>query len=234
MARMTNPTFLAIVPARGGSKGIPNKNIIPVGGKPLICWTIEAGLQSKYVNKTIVSSDDDKILNVSKSHGAAVLKRPDAIAEDTTPTEPVITHVIETLAEHGEHYDYIVLLQPTSPLRNSEDIDNAIAMLLNSEAGALISVVEPEHTPYKAFKLSTDGYLESLFDETFHFLRRQDLPPTFLPNGAIYVIDTDTFLSTKTLLAEKTLAFEMSSQASIDIDTMSDVKLVEEHLNTSL
>ena len=127
---MNKPSFLAIIPARGGSKGIPNKNIFELNAKPLIAWTIEAAKQSVYITRTMVSSDDDKILAVAQQYGADVIIRPTVLAQDTTPTGPVIDHVVEQLSDNGEHYDYIVLLQPTSPLRNASDIDNAIEKLL--------------------------------------------------------------------------------------------------------
>lgn len=130
---------LAIIPARGGSKGIPKKNIIDLAGKPLIAWTIEASYCSKYITKTIVSSDSDEILEVAKNHNSNILKRPDELATDISSSEIVVKHAIENMEEK---FDYIVLLQPTSPLRDTTDIDCAFENLFCSNATALISVCE--------------------------------------------------------------------------------------------
>ena len=223
--------ILALIPARGGSKGIPNKNIISVGGKPLMVWSIDAALQSKAITKTIVSSDSDVILDVAKQYGAVALKRPMDLASDEAGSEGLIVHALESEKEQGNVYDYVMLLQPTSPLRGTKEIDEALALLQNSEAKALISVSTPEHTPYKAFKLNSSGYLEGLIDNKTPFMRRQDLPQTFMPNGAIYIIETTLFLETGSLFCEEgTIAYEMSEEKSLDIDTLDDVERFEKCL----
>jgi len=220
--------ILAVIPARGGSKGIPNKNIISVGGKPLMVWSIEAALGSRHITKTIVSSDSDAILNVAKHHGAEALMRPADLAGDEAGSEGLIVHALEEEQKSGNVYDYVMLLQPTSPLRGTKEIDEALSLLQISDAKALISVSLPEHTPYKAFKLNSNGYLEGLIDNKTPFMRRQDLPQTFMPNGAIYLIETAQFLKTGALFCEEgTIAYEMSREKSLDVDTMEDVQKVE-------
>jgi len=138
-----NKTFLAIIPARGGSKRLPRKNILDLNGTPLIAYSIEAGLKSKYIDKVIVSSDDEEILKISKKYGALTLIRPDELAGDMATTFDAIAHTIENTKE----YDYIVLLQPTSPLRDEKHIDEAIELLEGKEANAVVSVCEMEHSP---------------------------------------------------------------------------------------
>ena len=223
--------ILAVIPARGGSKGIVGKNIIPVSGKPLMAWTIEAALHSSYISKTIVSSDEGKILEIAQQFGSDILKRPDELANDKAGSEGLITHALESETERGNTYDYVMLLQPTSPLRGTKEIDEAVALLINSDAKALISVYTPEHTPYKAFKLNENGKLEGLVDNKTPFMRRQDLPQTFMPNGAIYLIEAELFLETRALFCENgTVAYEMSREKSVDVDTMEDVELIEKTL----
>ena len=220
--------ILAVIPARGGSKGIPRKNIIDVAGKPLMAWSIEASLSSRYISKTVVSSDDDEILEIAEKYGATCIKRPSNLATDKAGSEGLIIHAIELENQAGNFYDYVMLLQPTSPLRGVAEIDESIKMLLDSEAKALISVYVPEHTPYKAFKLNANGKLEGLIDNKTPFMRRQDLPQTFMPNGAIYLIETEKFLKSASLFCEDaTVAYEMSREKSVDMDVRDDVMLIE-------
>ncbi|MCT7556042.1 acylneuraminate cytidylyltransferase family protein [Aliarcobacter butzleri] len=222
--------IVSIIPARGGSKGLPGKNIIDLAGKPLIAWTIEASLKSKYITKTIVSSDDNNILEISKKFGVETIKRPNELALDTTPTEPVIEHVLKSL-ENIEQYDYLILLQPTSPLRDEKDIDSAIKLLIQKKVSALISTKEIDNKILKAFKNNENGYLEGISNNIYPFMRRQDLPKVFMPNGAIYIIKIDEFLKTKILFTDKTISFEMSEEKSFDIDTKEDLKKIKKYMN---
>lgn len=148
---------LAIIPARGGSKGLPKKNIIDLAGKPLIAWTIETSLSSKYITKTIVSSDSDEILEVSKQYGSFILKRPIEFASDTSSSEVVVKHAMESMEEK---FDYVILLQPTSPLRDTKDIDSAFEKFFSLDATALISVCEYDNKILKAFKENEFGYFK--------------------------------------------------------------------------
>ncbi|MCT7593292.1 acylneuraminate cytidylyltransferase family protein [Aliarcobacter butzleri] len=224
---------MSIIPARGGSKGLPGKNIIDLAGKPLIAWTIEASLKSKYITKTIVSSDNNNILEISKKFGLETIKRPDELALDTTPTEPVIEHVLKSL-ENIEQYDYLILLQPTSPLRDEKDIDSAIKLLIQKKVSALISTKEIDNKILKAFKNNENGYLEGIANNKYPFMRRQDLPKTFMPNGAIYIVSVKDFLKTKRLFTDKTISFEMSEEKSFDIDTKEDLNKCNDILNRNI
>lgn len=214
---------LAIIPARGGSKGIPLKNMTLVNGKPLIDWTIDAALKSERVNKVIVSSDSEMILNHAAQYEKVIcVERPSHLANDNTPTEPVIVHALEQIKD--AEYDVVLLLQPTSPLRTSEDIDAAYNAFLNSNASALISVSEPKHHPLKSFKKNDHGFLTGLVNNEFPFMPRQELPEVYQPNGAIYMINKTDFLETKQLMTNKTIPFIMSEERSIDIDSLFDIE----------
>ena len=221
---------LSIIPARGGSKGFPRKNIADLAGKPLIAWTIEASLNSEYISKTIVSSDDDEILNISKKYNADIIKRPDELALDTTAIEPVIKHVVEELKIENLEYDYLVLLQPTSPLRYAKDIDNAFDMLFKNNATALISVCEIDNKILKAFKQNKDTFIEGISNNKYPFMRRQDLPKIYLSNGSIYIIKIDEFLINNSFHTNKTISYIMNEIKSIDIDTQGDLENVRNYL----
>ena len=221
--------IVAIIPARGGSKGLLNKNIIELENKPLIAWSIEASLKSKYITKTIVSSDNDKILNIAKQYGACIQKRPNHLAEDITPTEPVIYHVLQHM-EYLEEYDYLILLQPTSPLRDESDIDASIELLIRENATALISVKEIDNKLLKAFKLNKHGFLEGIANNEYPFMRRQDLPKVMFPNGAIYIIKIKDFLENHKLFTKKTSYYLMDDIKSLDIDVIEDLELAKKYI----
>jgi len=220
--------ILAIIPARGGSKGIKKKNIINLAGKPLIAWTIEASLNSKYITKTIVSSDDSEILNISANYKAETIKRPKKLAQDTTPSEPVIKHTLDSLSD--ELFDYIILLQPTSPLRDTKEIDNAFDLFFKSDATALISVCKTDNKILKAFTKDDNGYINGISDNRYPFMRRQDLPNTYMSNGAIYIIKVSKFIKINSLYTTKTIAYEMNDKNSFDIDTHSDLDKIRNYL----
>lgn len=224
------PATVAIIPARGGSKGLPRKNIYPLAGKPLIAYSVEAGMEARMVTATVVSSEDHEILGVAKTYGAEIVLRPDALASDTASCESVVTDALQQLAHRGERFDLLVLLQPTSPLRTAHDIDAALDQFIASGATSLISVYEPEHTPYKAFQRNNDGFLEGLVDNRTPFMRRQDLPATYMPNGAIYITKVELFLSTGTLFSKKTVPYIMSEEKSVDVDRQEDVARIEQLL----
>ena len=222
--------IISIIPARGGSKGLPKKNILELAGKPLIAWTIESSLKSKYISKTIVSSDCDEILNISSKYGSEILKRPDELARDTTPTEPVVEHILQNIKDLG-NYSYLVLLQPTSPLRDEKDIDEAISKLIQEkDATALISVKEIDNKILKAFKITNNGYLEGISNNKYPFMRRQDLPKVFMPNGAIYIISINEFLKTKRLFSDNAISYLMNEEKSLDIDTIDDFEKIKNYI----
>ena len=217
-------SFLAIIPARGGSKRLPNKNMLNLAGKPLLCWSIKAALQSKYINKVVVSSDTQEILNISKQEGAETIKRPDYLSSDGATTFDAIKHTIESL----QPYDYIVLLQPTSPLRNALHVDEAIELLERKKADAIISVCESEHSPLWANTLDKTLSLSNFIDESIISKRSQELERYYHLNGAIYICDTKKLLEQKEFfLKENIFAYIMDKKSSVDIDEDIDFKLAE-------
>ena len=150
---MNRVSIIAIIPARRGSKGIKNKNRVLLNGKPLISYSIEAAIKSAYIETIVVSSDDDEILKISQGYNISVINRPKELSDDFITLEPVILNVLDIFPG----YDYFVLLQPTSPLRAVEHIDNAIELLLNSQCDAVISVTKPTKSPLKSFILNENG-----------------------------------------------------------------------------
>lgn len=225
-----NKNILAIIPARGGSKGILKKNIFPIAGKPLLAWTIEAALKSKLINRVVVSSDDDEILKISKKFGVEPIKRPKDIAGDNSPYNLLIFHALKYLKKKEKYVpDVIVYLQPTSPLRNSADINKAIS-LLKKNTTSVISVCELDDKYLKSFLIDKKGYLKGVVNNKFPFMNRQDLPKMYTSNGAIYVIKTKKFLKTRELFSDKTAPSVMSSEKGLDIDSMEDIKKAEKLL----
>ena len=218
-------TIVAIIPARGGSKGVPRKNLRPLKGKPLICYTIEEAIRSNFIDRVIVTTDDQEIAEISKKAGAEVIIRPPALARDESPVVEAIFHVLENMK--AEKPDIIVLLQPTSPLREVKDIDGAIQLFLERQCDSLISVCPAEHSPYWYFNIK-DDLLNPLFDEKFLKIRRQDLPPAYRPNGAIYIIYPEILKKNKSFYSNKTMAFVMNAKSSIDIDKEIDFQIAEQ------
>ena len=221
---LNGKTFLAIIPARGGSKRLPRKNVLDLAGKPLIAWTIEAGLKSKYIDKVIVSSDDDKILDIAEQYGSETIKRPNELASDISTSFDAIKHTINNL----EKYDYTLLLQPTSPLRTAEQIDKAIELLHEKSADAVVSVCEMDHSPLWANTLPEDGNMRHFIKDELKNKRSQDLETYYRLNGAIYICDTDELLGAKSfLLDENIFAYKMNRESSVDIDEEIDFKIAE-------
>ena len=226
---------LAIIPARGGSKGIPKKNIYPLCGKPLIAWTIEAVNGSRYISRTILSSDSAEIIEVAGRYGIeAPFVRPKELAEDDTPALPVIRHAVDWLKENEDYTpDYIVLLQPTSPLRTSRHIDEALEKLIHSDADSIVSVVKTPHqyNPYSIMEMK-DGFLKPFlkYDERKNI--RQLKPVFYARNGAaIYAFTYECLMKKNSIFGDKILAYEMSREESIDVDDMLDMRICELLIN---
>ncbi|MEX2459819.1 MAG: acylneuraminate cytidylyltransferase family protein [Paenibacillaceae bacterium] len=217
-------TILALIPARGGSKGVIRKNIRNIAGKPLMAWTIEAAKKSKYIDRLVLSSEDAEIINVALKWGCeAPFVRPEYLALDETPgIEPVI-HAINTLPR----YDYVVLLQPTSPLRSTADIDGCIEMCLSQSANACVSVTEPDKSPYWMYTLDDQNMMKPLLNKDQGITRRQDLPLIVALNGAIYIAKSDWLLNKKSFVSHETIAYLMPKNRSIDVDTELDLLLIE-------
>lgn len=223
------PKILAVITARGGSKGIPRKNIKELAGKPLIAWTIEEAKKSLYIDKVIVSSEDSEIIQVSQAFGAEVpFIRPAHLAEDTTPGIDPVLHALDECP----NYDYVVLLQPTSPLRTVEDIDKCIEKLLKEKAQICVSVCEASHSPYWMYTLRENDEMQPLLQETL-IKRRQDLPKIYALNGAVYVANINFLKKEKSFVTQHTIAYIMDNERSIDIDTELDFLICEKLLGTN-
>lgn len=216
-------TVLAIIPARGGSRGIPRKNICDLAGKPLIAWTIEEAQKSQYIDKLILSSEDQEIIAVAKEWGCEVpFVRPRELALDNTPGVDPVLHAIEALSEE---YGYIVLLQPTSPLRLVQDIDGAIEMCFKCGAPVCVSVTDPQKSPYWMYTLDEKNRLHPVTSLGYTSIPRQELPAIKVLNGAVYVAETKWLKQKKTFLSPETIAFGMPKRRSWDIDTELDLEI---------
>jgi N-acylneuraminate cytidylyltransferase/CMP-N,N'-diacetyllegionaminic acid synthase len=223
-------TVLAIIPARGGSKGIPQKNIKLLAGKPLIAWTLENAKKSKYIDRIIVSTDSQEIANVSLKYGAeAPFIRPRELAADETPSSEVIVHTIKWFEiNRNQKFNVFILLQPTSPLRNGNQIDSALENFIsNSNNKCLVSVKEVEESPYWMKIIDDDYYLKNFTLKQNNFTRRQDLPKIYILNGAIYIMTTSDFMNYKSFDVDKTVPFIMDKKSSIDIDNELDFEIAE-------
>ena len=218
-------SVLAIVAARGGSKGVPGKNILPIGGRPLIQWTIDAARASRYIDRLVLSSDDPAIMAVAAQGGCEVpFQRDASLATDHASSIDVVIDALRRLPGH----DIVVLLQPTSPLRNTADIDGAIDLLVSSGAPACVSLRMADEHPYWTFRLGSDGglarYAPIPEGPDGMPLRRQDLPAAWCLNGAVYVAQVDWFLRERSFLSAQTLGYAMPTERSLDIDTPADVE----------
>lgn len=215
--------LLAIIPARGGSKGIPRKNVKKLSGKPLIAWTIEAAKKSKSIDRIIVSTDDNEIAEISKKYGAEVpFLRPRELAEDSTPSIDVMLHALDSIGD----YPLVMMLQPTSPLRNNEDIDNFCSFFNSSKAISAVSVCEATKNPYWMYSLDEEKRMQPVMNGPL-IPRRQELPLTFVLNGAIYMSNISSLRTEKNFIHGKTKGFVMSEIKSIDIDSPLDWNIAE-------
>jgi CMP-N,N'-diacetyllegionaminic acid synthase len=220
-------TIVGVITARGGSKGIPGKNLVKLAGKPLIAHTVEAALGSKYIDRLIISSDDSAIVEAARGAGCEVpFIRPEELAEDDTPHATVINHALATLEVN---YDYFVLLQPTSPLRSSADIDACIERCHDMEAPVAVSVTKFETNPGIIVGLDDNFRLQSLFDPSAPEIRRQD-SPAFILNGAVYTCRCEWWRKNQKFICDQTVAHVMPAERSIDIDTLEDLRLAEDQL----
>ena len=215
-------SVLAIIPARGGSKGVPRKNIWPLAGKPLIAWTIKTAQKSRYIDRLILSSEDAEIITVAKDWGCEVpFVRPADLARDETPGIDPVLHALDAIPG----YDYVVLLQPTSPLRKTADIDGCLARCTEQNAPACVSVTPPVQHPYWTYSIADQGRLVPLFANIPD--RRQDLPAVYTLNGAVYVARTRDLRLTRDFLIPGVVAFVMPDSRALDIDTPADLTLAE-------
>lgn len=223
---------IAIIPARGGSKGIPRKNIRPIAGKPLIAWTIEAAKNCPYISQIVVTSDDEEILETARAFGADTIRRPEELSTDTAGAKPVLSHALAHLEEaQGTLPKYVVYLQPTSPLRTAQHLTDAFSKLLaDASADALISVREIDNTVLKASLTDESGYLVPSSRPEFANMNRQMLPKLYKPNGAIYIMETRGLIEEPRFEGQRTLSYVMSEEESADLDKPEDIPPVEEAL----
>lgn len=226
---MKIPKVVGLIPARGGSKGLPRKNLCLLAGKPLISWTIGAALKSTIIDKVVVSTEDKEIADISRKYGADVpFMRPIELARDESLRNDVVQHALGKLCG----YDYLVLLQPTSPLRKSTHIDEAFARLLESDEKSLVSVTEQHPSPEWIFQLSVTNKL-ICDSNSLKSTNRQSFPNYYKLNGAIYIIRTEHFLSSSLpdpFISSDTLGFIMSKEHSVDIDDEQDLLYCENQL----
>ena len=216
---------LAVIIARGGSKGLPGKNLLPLAGKPLLAWTIEAAHGAALVDRTILSSDDKEIVEEARRRNADVpFVRPRHLATDDATAEDVLIHAIVTV---GGCYDYAVLLQATSPLRRSEDIDGAIRHCHEAGATACVAVTPVAKPPQWMVHLDAQGRTHTILDDDRLVTRRQEAPQAFVFNGAVYVVQTAPFLRSRTIHGEDTVAYVMPPERSVDVDNQFDLWLAE-------
>lgn len=224
-----NKKIVGIIPARGGSKGIPRKNLYDFCGKPLIAYTIEAGLNSKYIDKVVLSTEDDEIAQVARKYGAEVIKRPEELAQDATKTAPVLVQVVEELKKQGYDPDIIVTLQPTSPLRGADVIDKVIEKLENSDCDSVFSGMKVfKYQP--RWERDNNGKLKALYD--YHLRpRRQDVTEfCYEENGAVYAITKEAFEKYHDMLGNNVEVIEMTDMDSAELDTQFDLILIEQLL----
>lgn len=225
--------IVAIIPARGGSKGIVRKNLIPINGKPMVAYSIEHALASKTINKVVLSSDDQEIINVGKKYGAEVpFVRPAELAEDHVLDLPVFEHALNFLKDkEGYEADIVVHLRPTTPYRKANWIDKAVELLIsNPDADAVRSVSIPEKHPYRMFTIDKKGFLDPIMKhehpEPF-LLRRQDHPPVYHYNCVIDVTKPATIFGKKSMTGDRLLPYVMNSDEVVDVDTQRDVLYIE-------
>lgn len=228
---------LMVIPARGGSKGLPGKNIKLLNKKPVIAYSIEAALNSKYCDKLVVTTDDKDIAEIAKEYGAEVpFIRPKELAEDTSHTPPVIEHCVLALKEKGYENETLMVLQPTSPLRQASHINEAVELFQKSkEATSLIGVHKVGLPPWWLLKEGGNG-LGELFLGDFegrdpYLMERQEFPPLYIPNGSIYMIKTQNLLDEKVIKTKKCKLYLMDDVSSMDIDTPKDFDLIEQVMN---
>lgn len=217
---------LALIPARGGSKGLPHKNLLDFAGKPLIAWSIEAALASQACDRVVVSTDDPEIAEIGRAYGAEVpFLRPAEFAQDASPTIDMIAHAIGWLREHeGVIFDVLALVEPTSPLREPSDIDGCVARLLGTPGAESVVTVAPAESAHPVFTVVLDeaGHLAPYVDADFRVLRRQELEPAYYFDGTMYAAKVGPLLERRTFYHDATYGFVVPRWKAIEIDDMYD------------
>ncbi len=235
MTTHTSRRTVGIIPARGGSKGIPRKNLRLLAGKPLIAHTIEAA-QASHLSVLAVSTDDAEIAAAGQAHGCRVIQRPEALAADDAAMTPVVIHALRALINAGEQFDYVMLLQPTAPLRTSADIDAALALLIESGADTVVSVTPVPGHCHPDWQFVIEGDRLRLYNgEPWENLipRRQLLSPSYTRNGAVYACRASVLLEQGSLYGADVRAYVMPESRSVNIDSELDLALAELLLRTA-
>jgi CMP-N,N'-diacetyllegionaminic acid synthase len=218
-------TTLGIIPARGGSKGVPRKNIRLLNGKPLLWYTAQAALGAALLTRTILTTEDAEIAAIGRECGLDVpFMRPPELALDTTAMLPVVQHAVQTLEAAGEHYDAICLLQPTNPLRRADDIDACVRLLTEREADSVFTMlaVPHEHNPHWVYFADTAGWLRLSTGEAAPIPRRQALPPAFHREGSVYVTRREVLIAQNSLYGTRVVGHLLDPSRSVNIDTLDD------------
>jgi len=221
--------ILAIIPARGGSKGLPGKNIKELCGKPLIAWSIEHAQKSKYVDELFISTDSKEIADVAEHFGAPCPElRPAELARDTAPSSEFIVYTLEKMKKEGKSFDYFILLEPTSPLRDVEDVDKSIEMLVdNPVAESVMGVVRAEDSnPAFMVKIGEGGLMIPFMGKA-ETLRRQDIPDAYYFEGTVYLSKCDAYMEKKAFYHDKTLPYVVPKWKSFEIDDIIDFTIIE-------
>lgn len=220
---------LAIIPARGGSKGLPGKNIRPLAGKPLIGWTLDSAKKSKYLDEIFVSTDSQEIANVAESFGVKVPElRPAELASDTATSASVVLYTIDYFRKQGKNFDYIILLEPTSPMRKDDDIDNAIELACdNPEKAGVVSLgeVHMEH-PSIVKKIGDDGIIQP-FSDSKHYTQRQQFAKAYFPYGVVYLVKTDYFEKYQLFYGKDSLPYFIDRWQCYEVDDIYDMIVID-------
>ena len=226
-------TRIAIIPARGGSKGIPNKNLVEVNGQSLVTRAINSAVKSGVVDFVVVSSDDQAILKVATAAGVIAIERPAELASDSAAIEDAISHALQKFLEDHHVPTILVLLQPTSPLRQASTISDAVRLFTeNGSSGSVYGVIEAEHHPYKSF-IAADSSLLPVGKIEDLSRSRQELPKAYRQSGSIYVVAVQEFLATKSLYASPMRWIEVSREEAIDVDTPADLETARQAASDS-
>jgi CMP-N,N'-diacetyllegionaminic acid synthase len=224
---------LAVVPARGGSKGVPRKNIRHLCGRPLLQYTADAALAARSLTRVILSTEDEEIADVGRGCGLEVpFLRPRDLARDETPMLAVVQHAARWVEAEGDFFDAVCLLQPTSPLRRAEDIDACLELLERSGADAVVTVIQipTEFNPHWAYFRGDDDHLYLSTGETVPIPRRQELPPAFCREGSVYATRRDVLLDRSSLYGDRLVGHLLDQRSSVNIDSQDDWERAEQLL----
>lgn len=223
-----NLKFLAIIPARKGSQRLPDKNIRELSGKPLIQWAIDAAVASEYIDSVLVTSDCPRVLALAEDLKVGFVNRPEHLCTSKASSSDVILHALSHVTEK---YDYFVFLQPTSPLRTSQDIDDSISQMVLAKATGSVSVCKVDHSPLWCNTLDESNSMAGFIPEHLENKRSQDLPDYFRINGAIYIASSSQYITSQSFFTSETIAYRMPTERSVDIDELTDFLLAEAILN---